>query len=134
MLSGTPLYMSPEQIQLQPLDVQSDLFSVGSVAYEFLSLHLSAPESKSVWSLVQELPVYTPKRVDHHVHPSQGAAPSEYSVTIMRALSRDPEDRHKNAEEMLAEFQSSLSGQFNIVYPRTFLKHYLNQLSLTITD
>ena len=129
MLCGTPLYMSLEQLQLQPLNVYSDLYSVGSVAYEFLSLNLAAPYCKSVWALIQELPNYTPKRVDHHVHPSQGAAPSEYSVTIMKALSNNPKDRHQSAEEMLREFQSSLSRQFNIVCPRTFLKHYIFRLS-----
>jgi eukaryotic-like serine/threonine-protein kinase len=35
--AGSPLYMSPEQIQNEPLTGQSDLFSLGIVAYELLT-------------------------------------------------------------------------------------------------
>ena len=40
---GTPGYMSPEQIEAQPIDTRSDVFAVGAVAYELIAYREAFP-------------------------------------------------------------------------------------------
>jgi len=40
VVKGTPVYMSPEQVNAEPLDRRSDLFSLGSVLHELITLQV----------------------------------------------------------------------------------------------
>ena len=129
ILCGTPLYMSPEQAQAKPIDVRSDIYSVGAVAYELLSLHSSAPKTENLQELITLLPSYKPDWVGLQFHEAQGYIPSEFQSIIMKALSRDPELRFTSAYEMMIAFEQALNGEFEVVCVRTFLKRNLIRLN-----
>ena len=129
ILCGTPLYFSPEQGQAQALTPASDLFSVGAVAYELMCLHSSAPSTNQLQELIEMLPTHQPPAVDRVLHSSQGYAPSEFKLPIMKALSRRVEDRYETAREMRSALERSLDGRFDIGCPRTFLKGWMFKFS-----
>ena len=127
-LSGTPLYMPPEQVLKGSLSVASDLFAIASVAYEFLSLHRAGPPTTQVKETLKAILTHQPKLLYEMSHPTQGYVPAEYSGVIMQALERSPARRPKSANEMIRWFERQLSGDIEIVCARTLLKSRLCRL------
>jgi serine/threonine-protein kinase len=97
-LTGTPLYMSPEQILGESLDGRSDLYLVGAVSYFLLT---GAP----VFSGQSVVEVCA-----HHLHsavepPSQRLGkpiPASLEAVVLTCLEKAPANRPKDAAALLA--------------------------------
>ena len=126
---GTPLFMAPEQILGTGLSAASDLFSVGAVAYELFCLRPPAPTEGTIHDVLRAVLTHEPDQVDQIHHPAQGYVPSEFYVTIMRALRRKPLERPQSAQEMMIMLQRALDGHIDIVCPRTRIKSTLARFS-----
>lgn len=100
---GTLGYMSPEQI-LAPdkVDARSDVYSLGMVLYEILAGKLPFPEDASVLSLPTLLkqpippPLRASKAPGSRIHVA-------LEMTCMKAVSKNPGDRHPTAQAMADE-------------------------------
>ncbi|MCI0639371.1 MAG: serine/threonine protein kinase [Gemmataceae bacterium] len=95
-ISGTPLYMSPEQARgLGDVDARSDIYSLGAVAYTLLT-------GRPPFVRASPFEVMIAHARDNVVPPSQLRAdvPTDLEGIIVRCLAKSPEDRFQDAESL----------------------------------
>jgi serine/threonine-protein kinase len=99
VMKGKPGYMSPEQLRGKPADVPSDLYAMGVVLHEALSLKRLRAE-RDVALLVKTALDNVPPLADLGVH-----IPQEAAHLVLRALARDPNARFSSAQQFSAELE-----------------------------
>jgi serine/threonine protein kinase len=103
---GTASYLSPEQAQSLPVDQRSDIYSLGVVLYEMVTGRppFSGDSPVMVASKhVLEQPT-PPSKLNRDVAPALEAV-------IMKALSKNPDNRYQDADEMRADLERARLGQ-----------------------
>ncbi|HZI88345.1 MAG TPA: protein kinase [Pyrinomonadaceae bacterium] len=107
---GTIAYMSPEQLSAQPITPQSDIYSLGVIAYEMLTGRRPA-NPESAFNLLEM------QRAGVRIKPIdlRPALPEAANNIVLKALSFQPSDRYERAREfanLLAEALLDHSQQF----------------------
>jgi serine/threonine-protein kinase len=101
---GTPSYMSPEQIQGQPIDRRSDIFSAGIIFYQLLTWQ--KPFQGTQWELAKKI------IEDDPVWPSQLVQiPADIDRVVARALAKQPERRYATARKFAEAIQRIAQGK-----------------------
>jgi serine/threonine-protein kinase len=95
MVVGTPAYMAPEQLMDDPVDSRVDIYAAGVVMYECLTGHRPV-DGNTPHALVARM-MNSVIRPPHEVNPT---VPSLLSAVVMRALSKDADDRPSTAGEL----------------------------------
>lgn len=100
-LSGTPQYMSPEQITDQPIDGRSDLYALGVVLYELLAGHRPYQDEDHwiVWQKALKEPLPTLK-------PLNPRTPPDLIELVNTLLAKDPDERYQSAAGVAADLRS----------------------------
>ncbi len=93
---GTLPYMSPEQARGEPLDLRSDLFSLGIVLYEMATGQAPFQGATSALMFVQ-LFSHTPESLRNR----NESIPRELEKVVLRLLEKDPKRRFQTAKELL---------------------------------
>jgi eukaryotic-like serine/threonine-protein kinase len=106
---GTPLYMSPEQIQGLTLDWRTDIWSLGAVLYEMLVGRVPF-QGDSPEILFRQILGSIPLSLTE----SRPEVPGELAQIAFRALSKSPDDRYQTAAEMRDALMAFL-GDYPIV-------------------
>ncbi|MFO0969586.1 MAG: serine/threonine-protein kinase [Gemmataceae bacterium] len=104
-ISGTPLFMSPEQACGRPADCRSDIYSLGAVAYALLTGRPPFERQHSLELLIAHAR-------DEVTAPSQVRAdiPPDLERVILRCLAKSPEDRYQDAAGLEKALEQALAA------------------------
>jgi tetratricopeptide (TPR) repeat protein len=105
LIGGTPGYLAPEVLRGQLPDARTDVFALGIVFYEMLTQHhpFSGPGFVVTSDrILHEAPI--PIRV---LNP---AVPEALEAIVLRAMAKDPADRHANARDLLQDIRCAQGG------------------------
>ena len=111
---GTAPYMSPEQVLGQTAGPSSDLFSLGTVAYELLTgRHPFAAEStvETMHRILHDTPD-PPSRLNPALGP-------EFDFVFAKVLTKDPGRRHSSAHDLDIDLETIECGCLDAAPPRT---------------
>ncbi len=96
MTLGTPLYMSPEQVEGKPLDPRSDIYSLGVTCYHMLAGSPPFGGETALAVAVQHL-----KKSPDALENLRPDLPPGLCRIVHRMLAKAPEDRYPSARELL---------------------------------
>jgi len=104
---GTPYYMSPEQARGDEIDERADIYSLGVLLYEMLTL--SVPFEGTQMEAVQALMSVDPQRP--RLRAPNRKIPLELERTCSEALAKDKADRQRTCAEMADDIQAWLEAE-----------------------
>ena len=102
---GTLDYVSPEQVQGNPVDHRADIYSFGCVLYEILTGRVPYPregDAAVMWAHVRDEP---PSILEH-----QPSLPPALDRVVAKAMAKEPDDRYQSAEDLVTEGRAALSA------------------------
>jgi serine/threonine-protein kinase len=103
---GTPLYMSPEQVNGEKLDQRSDIYSFGVTCYHMLAGDTPFRGESAIAVAMQHLQTAPPdlavRRPD---------VPTALAQLVSRMLEKNPDDRYPNAKAVLNDLKKIMRAQ-----------------------
>jgi TonB family protein len=102
---GTPFYMAPEQIAGRKIDQRADIFALGAVFYEMLTLEKpfgGDTLTTVIYKIMHEDPV--------PVRSIRGELPARLEAVVDKALAKDPDRRYPSCGEFVRDLRPFLGA------------------------
>ena len=106
VIAGSPHYQAPEQQQAGSVDARADIYSLGTVLFELLTLR-KAFDGDTLEQIGAAVARHDPP-APHTLCPT---VPPELSEITFKAMARDPAQRFANAQEMAQALRQWLAKQ-----------------------
>jgi serine/threonine-protein kinase len=109
---GTPMYMSPEQIQEGQVDIRSDLYSLGVTLYHMLAGRPPFLGETPLALAMKHVQMTAPELVEF-----RSDLPLSLSQLVTRLLAKAPEDRFESPADILEYLRSHRAGDLAEHWP-----------------
>jgi serine/threonine protein kinase len=100
LVVGTPEYMSPEQCRGEPLDVRSDLYSMGVILYQMLTGRVPFDAETALGIVVKHINEEAP--APRALNPE---ADERLEAICLKAMKKKREQRYQSAREMRTDLR-----------------------------
>jgi serine/threonine-protein kinase len=123
VVRGKAAYVAPEQILGRPVDRRTDVFALGIVLWELLTVRrlFRRTTLDESWEAILNEPIPS-------VRSFQPSCPEALAQICARALAREPDDRFASAEVLRKALVTFMLGQGLSALPRDSLASLMQQL------
>jgi serine/threonine protein kinase len=98
MMTGTPFYMAPEQVECLPVDERSDIYALGLTLFEMLAGYKAFPEEDPHEAMELHVEEDIPDPADHIPD-----LPVGLRRILLKACARDMAQRYRDIPELLED-------------------------------
>ncbi|MEK7449490.1 MAG: protein kinase, partial [Planctomycetota bacterium] len=98
---GTPKYISPEQGLGNPVDIRTDIYSLGIVLYEMATGKIPF-ESETAMSLIRHH-IYDTPLAPSRINPE---LPARLETIIIKCIQKDPNQRYLTPDQLIADLEA----------------------------
>jgi serine/threonine protein kinase/tetratricopeptide (TPR) repeat protein len=120
---GTPKYMAPEQATDGTISERTDIYQLGAILYEILTLHPPF-DGDSSYIVVREVAdgmKVTPRKLVRRLQQENmlqrdRAVPRELDEIVIKAMAKDPDDRYPSVPAFAADVRAFLEQRPVSVY------------------
>ena len=105
MMIGSPHYLSPEQAKSEPVDVRTDVYSLGVILFEMFTgrVPFSAETTyATILAQINDLPP-APRSLNPKV-------PLAVEQVLLKSLAKNPKDRYASIREMMRAIENAVRG------------------------
>jgi len=107
-ITGTLAYMAPERLKGMSSSIQTDLYALGVILYQILTLQLPF-QRKNIAAFRKQ--VHSEQMVDPAAMAPYREIPHQLAAICIKCLMKDPADRFQSVEELIGEVKNHIEGR-----------------------